>query len=363
MIAFFSDVSATATIDFESAIRRVLNSHWYVLGKEVGEFESAFATYVGVAHCTSVANGTDALEIALRGLGVTRSDTVITVANAGFYTSTAIHAIGAIPIYVDVNETSLTMCPQELEKALMLKPKCVVVTHLYGRLADMDSIQSMCRAAKVPLIEDCAQAHGARRAGRIAGSWGDAACFSFYPTKNLGAFGDGGAVVTNNASVDARFRTLRQYGWTAKYEVTVQGGRNSRLDEMQAAILNLKLPILDEWNAERRRIADRYNNAFKTLSRLTLPHVDEEFVAHLYVLRTDGRDAFRTFLKSKGVPTDVHYPIPDHQQKAYSSARVSGTLRVSEAASARVVSLPCYPGMPEVDIDQVIRAVAEYFRS
>lgn len=363
MIAFFSDVAATAALDFEAAIRRVLTSHWYVLGQEVGQFESSFAAYVGVPHCTSVANGTDALEIALRGLGVTRGDSVITVANAGFYTSTAIHAIGAVPIYADVDETSLTLSPQELAKALLLRPKCVVVTHLYGRLADMDSILSICRAADIPLIEDCAQAHGARRTGRVAGSWGDAACFSFYPTKNLGAFGDGGAIVTSDASLDARFRTLRQYGWTSKYEVTVQGGRNSRLDEMQAAVLNLKLPILNDWNAERRHIADRYNAAFKSFSELTLPHVDEDYVAHLYVLRTDGREAFRTFLKSKGVPTDVHYPIPDHQQKAYPNAQVSGTLQVSEAASASVVSLPCYPGMPDADVDRVISAVNDYFQS
>lgn len=363
MITLFSDVTATAKLDFEGALQRVLDRHWYVLGQEVATFETNFAGYVGVDHCITVANGTDAIEIALRGLGVKRGDLVVTVANAGFYTSTAIHAIGAIPLYVDVDETTLTMEPQALTAALLQQPKCVVVTHLYGRLADIEVLHSLCNDASVPLIEDCAQAHGARSNGKMAGSWGDAACFSFYPTKNLGALGDGGAIVTKDAELNLRLRTLRQYGWSAKYEVTVQNGRNSRLDEMQAAILNAKLPLLDAWNDERRSIASKYNSAFKAFLALTLPTVGEDYVAHLYVLRIDERDAFRAFLKDQGIATDAHYPIPDHKQPAYSNPYVVGSLRVSETASNNVVSLPCYPGMAETDVDRVIAAVTLYFKS
>lgn len=362
MINLFSDVAANATLDFEAAIKRVLTRHWYVLGQEVSNFEAAFAAYVGVEHCISVANGTDALEIALRGLGVERGDVVVAVANAGFYSSTAIHAIGAVPLYVDADETSMTMSADALALALAEKPKCVIVTHLYGQLADMDALQALCRAAGVPLIEDCAQSHGARRNGRMAGAWGEAACFSFYPTKNLGALGDGGAIVCKDAALNARLRTLRQYGWSSKYQVAMPGGRNSRLDEMQAAILNEKLPHLDGWNSQRRSIAARYNVAFAAFPLLSLPAVGDDYVAHLYVMRVRERDAFREFLKAEGVATDAHYPIPDHHQPAYPGARLAGTLPVTEAASETVVSLPCFPGMTDEQVDHVIAAVSAYFQ-
>lgn len=362
MITLFSDVVVSANLDLQGPLKRVLDSHWYVFGREVESFENEFAAYVGVNNCISVANGTDALEIALRGLGVDCGDKVITVANAGFYSSTAIHAIGAVPVYVDVDDTNLTLMPAALAQALVDKPKCVIVTHLYGQLADMDSLLQLTRDAGVPLIEDCAQAHGARRHGRQAGSWGDVACFSFYPTKNLGALGDGGAIVTNDAEIAARLRTLRQYGWSAKYQVTTQGGRNSRLDEMQAAILREKLPHLDAWNAERRRIASLYNAAFESLPIISIPAVGEDYVAHLYVMRVNERDAFRDFLKAKGIATDVHYPITDHLQTAYPDALVVGEMRVTEAASSSVVSLPCFPGLSDAEIDRVIAAVIAFFQ-
>ena len=361
MISLFSDIAVNANLDLQSPLKRVLDRHWYVLGEEVAGFESAFSAYVGVNHCITVANGTDALEIALRGLGVTRGDKVVTVANAGFYSSTAIHAIGAVPVYVDVDEVSMTMAPAALSAALADKPKCVIVTHLYGQMADMGALLRLTRDAGVPLIEDCAQSHGARRDGRQAGSWGDAACFSFYPTKNLGALGDGGAIVTNNMELDARLRILRQYGWSAKYQVTTQGGHNSRLDEIQAAILNEKLPHLDAWNSERRHIASLYNAAFACLQIISLPTIGEDYVAHLYVIRVNNRDAFRDFLKAEGVATDVHYPIPDHLQSAYPNACVVGPMCATEAASTSVVSLPCFPGLTVSEIDRVIAAVEMYF--
>ena len=362
MIPLFSAAAANANLDFAGAIKRVLDRHWYVLGEEVANFEREFANYVGVADCVTVANGTDALEIALRALGVRAGDKVVTVANAGFYSSAAIHAIGAVPVYVDVEEETLTMAPASLEQAMVERPKAIVVTHLYGRLAAIDALQRLARESGVPLIEDCAQAHGARREGRQAGSFGDAACFSFYPTKNLGALGDGGAVVTGDPAVGARMRTLRQYGWSSKYRVESAGGRNSRLDEMQAAILREKLPRLDSWNAGRRGIAESYGKAFADLPLISLPAVGEDYVAHLYVMRVRERDAFREFLRERGVATDVHYPIPDHLQPAYPVAVTAGTLRVTEAACATVVSLPCFPGLGQPEVDRVVEAVRAFFK-
>jgi dTDP-4-amino-4,6-dideoxygalactose transaminase len=362
MVPMFSAVDSNVEIDLIKSIKRVLERQWYILGEEVKLFEREFAAYLGVTDCVTVANGTDALAIALKALGIKRGDKVITVANAGFYSSTAIHSTGAVPVYVDVSAASLTMAPTALAKALEDKPKCVIVTHLYGQIADMDDLLRLTRDAGVPLLEDCAQAHGALRNGRQAGSWGDVACFSFYPTKNLGALGDGGAVVTNNGEVAARLRTLRQYGWSTKYQVTTPGGCNSRLDEIQAAILREKLQHLNTWNAERRRIASAYNAAFETLPVISIPAIGEDYVAHLYVIRINERDAFRDFLKAKNIATDVHYPIPDHLQTAYPNACVVGEMGITEAASSSVVSLPCFPGLSDAEIDRVIAAVKAFFQ-
>ena len=361
MIPLFSDVAMNRNLDFLSAVKKVLDRHWYVLGEEVAGFESEFANYVGVGHCVSMANGTDAIEIALRSVGIGRGDLVVTVANAGFYSSTAIHAVGATPVYVDINASCMTMSVEALIEALKQKPKCVIVTHLYGQMADIKELLALARAAGVMLIEDCAQSNGAKTKGRQAGSWGDAACFSFYPTKNLGAMGDGGAVVTNNDELAAKLKILRQYGWSSKYHVGHAGGKNSRLDEMQAAILRVKLPLLDSWNAARRNIASRYNEAFLNLGFDALPSVDESFVAHLYVARIHNRDALREFLKTQCVATDVHYPVPDHHQAAYIHPQVVGSIEVTESSCKNLVTLPCFPGMTDEAVDTVIAAVKKYF--
>jgi len=361
MIPLFSDVAMNRNLDFLGAVKKVLDRHWYVLGEEVTGFESEFADYVGVGYCVSMANGTDAIEIALRSVGVESGDLVVTVANAGFYSSTAIHAVGATPLYVDINPSCMTMSVDALAEALKFKPKCVIVTHLYGQMANIKELLALAHAAGVMLIEDCAQSHGAKTDGHQAGSWGDAACFSFYPTKNLGAMGDGGAVVTNNDELAARLKTLRQYGWSSKYHVGHAGGKNSRLDEMQAAILRIKLPLLDSWNASRRDIAFRYNEAFANLGFDALPSVDDSFAAHLYVARIQNRDAFREFLKSEGVATDVHYPVPDHWQAAYTQPRVAGSMEVTDSSCKNLVTLPCFPGMADEAVDTVIAAVKKYF--
>ncbi len=361
LIPLFSAAAANADIDLFAAVQRVLDSHWYVLGQEVQGFESEFARYVGTEHCVSVANGTDALELALRVVGVVPGDKVVVVANAGFYGSTAIHAIGATPLYADVDESTLTLSPMALEQALSSRPAAVMVTHLYGHMADMPALSALCERVGVPLIEDCAQAHGAVLEGRQAGSWGQLGCFSFYPTKNLGALGDGGAITTSDAALAAGLRTLRQYGWSHKYTVAVPGGRNSRLDEMQAAILRVKLPLLDGQNAERRHIAARYNQAFAALPLKCPPSVNSDYAAHLYVVRSPQRDALRAFMQTHGIATDVHYPIADHQQPAYPHAHRIGGLEVTQAACAGVVSFPCYPGMTQADVDRVIEVVNTFF--
>jgi dTDP-4-amino-4,6-dideoxygalactose transaminase len=364
MIPLFSASAANAGLDLASAVRRVIDSHWYVLGQEVTAFEQEFAAYVGTSECVSVANGTDALELGLLALGVSRGDRVACVANAGFYGSTALHAIGAQPIYVDIDPASSNMCAASFEEVLAGRPKAVIVTHLYGRMADIETLGRMAREAGVAVVEDCAQSHGARRNGRVSGSLGDIGCFSFYPTKNLGALGDGGAVTCRDAELAGRLKTLRQYGWSTKYAVSTPHGRNSRLDEMQAAVLRAKLPLLDGWNTERRRIAARYHEGLSKLP-LDLPGpIGEDFVAHLYVLRlreTGQRQPLRAHLQAHGVATDVHYPIPDHRQTAYPAPAAGPSLDATERACERVLTLPCFPGMSDEQVGQVIEAVRSFF--
>ena len=349
--------------DLEQALRdaaaRVLSSKRYVLGPEVTAFEREFAAFCGAGDCIGVANGTDALELALRACGVSRGNRVATVANAGYYTCAALAAIGAEPVFVDVDET-LTMSARLLEDALP-RVDAVVVTHLYGRLAAIEAIVASARQRSIPVIEDCAHAHGATRGGRRAGSFGLAGCFSFYPTKNLGTLGDGGAVVTSSTETSSRLRALRQYGWSSRFRVESAGGRNSRLDELQAAFLRVKLPRLAAWNDARARIARQYREGLEALG-LTLPACHErECVAHLFVIRAPDRNDLRARLAGQGIETDVHFPIPDHLQPVR-SACAQPALPATEAACREVVTLPCYPGLPAAQVDRVIAAIRVHYR-
>lgn len=348
--------SAAIGGDLHRAVQRVLDSGWYVLGREVQAFESDMAGFCRVRHCVGVGNGTDALELGLRALGVAPGDVVATVANAGMYSSTAIVAIGAVPRYVDVDE-SLTMSPAALEDVLGSGVRAVIVTHLYGRMSSVRSIVHLCRATGVPLVEDCAQAIGAELDGTPAGAWGDIGCFSFYPTKNLGAVGDGGMVVTSDGSLAERLRALRQYGWTRKYEATIPSGRNSRLDELQAAVLRVKLPHLVAWNVRRRAIADRYRAAIKNPAVRLPPPSDSAYVAHLYVVRTAEREALRAHLSAAGIASEVHYPVPDYRQPALAGRAPAGELPATEAACREVLSLPCFPEMSDEEVEAVAEAV------
>lgn len=361
-VEFFSLRAANQVVDLEASVARVIRRHWYVLGAEVEAFEETFAGYCGAAHGIGVGNGTDALELALRALGVAPGQDVLLAANAGFYGTTSAKLVGARPVYVDVDPETLCLCPRALAARLeSAKPGAIIVTHLYGQLAAIEQIADLAERHRVPLVEDVAQAHGARRAGRVAGSFGSAGCFSFYPTKNLGALGDGGAIVCQDDALAARLRALRQYGWSRKYHNDLPLGRNSRLDEMQAAILNDKLPGLDQANAERREIARRYCEAFSALPLLLPPSLGTDFVAHLFVVRTPRRDALREFLSAQGIATDVHFPVPDHRQAVHASEYAGVNLPHTEAACRSVLSLPCYPGMAEADQQKVVSAVRAFF--
>lgn len=339
---------------------KVIQSGHYVLGPAVQSFEAEFAAYCGVRHCAGVGNGTDALELALRAAGVRAGDKVAVVANAAMYSATAALAIGAVPVFVDVGEDA-NMDPDSLSNAVAVGLSAVVITHLYGRLADAEALAEVARQARVPVIEDCAQAHGARdAAGRAAGSLADVAAFSFYPTKNLGAIGDGGAVVTDNPAIAENVRKLRQYGWGGKYRNELPGGRNSRLDELQAAFLSVMLPHLDAWNERRREIANFYSANIENPA-ITVPRPGgAEYVGHLYVVRTERRDALRKHLDACGIDTDIHYPIPDHHQPCFGGAFKSVRLESTERLAATALTLPCFPELLDSEVEQVVQACSRF---
>ncbi|HXH85823.1 MAG TPA: DegT/DnrJ/EryC1/StrS family aminotransferase [Nitrospira sp.] len=359
----FNDLRRNASLLRDSlavALTRVADSGWYALGNEVSAFEQAFARYVGSAHAVGVANGTDALEIALRAVGVGAGQEVLTAANAGMYATVAILACGAMPRFVDVAPDTLCLSADRVKEQLTKRCAAVIVTHLYGRMADMKPLNALAADANVPLIEDCAQAHGAVLAGRGAGTWGAVGCYSFYPTKNLGALGDGGAVVTSDAALADRIRKLRQYGWGAKYHADLPGGRNSRLDEIQAAVLSVKLPHLDQWNACRRRIAAIYFEATPEEMSLAQVSEPESHVNHLYAIRSRRREKHLAQLRRARIATEVHYPVPDYRQPSIrSSLDAVVPLAETERACNEVISVPCFPEMTESEIDRVANALSE----
>lgn len=337
------------------AMTRVLDRGWFVLGPELAALETEMAAYCGVAHAVGLANGTDAIELGLRALGVVAGDEVIVCANAGMYSTTALRAIGAKPVYADIDSVSFNIVPRCTAAAITPQTRAIIATHLYGRMADMPALRKIADDTGVALFEDCAQAIGAKIDGRSAGAWGDAASFSFYPTKNLGALGDAGMVTCHDGDVADRLRRLRQYGWSSKYVAVDGPARNSRLDEMQAAILRVQLPLLEEWNARRRSVARRY--AEVKHPQLQHPGVDgSDYVAHLYVVRTAMRDSLRAHLETHDITTDIHYPILDTQQpvmKDFAGVK----LPESERATAEILSLPCYPELTDDEVDRVCAAL------
>ncbi len=341
----------------DAAIRRVLDGEQYILGAEVKAFEAEFSAYCDAGHGVGVNSGTDALILALRGLGVGRGDEVVTVAHTAVATVAAIEAAGAAPVLADI-DARFTLDPAALERAIGPATRAVVAVHLYGQPADMDSILAVAARHRLPVVEDCAQAAGARWRGRPVGSLGAAGCFSFYPTKNLGAIGDGGMVVTGDAALAQRLRALREYGWGPERTAEMPG-LNSRLDEIQAAILRAKLPHLDADNARRRAIAARYDRELAGLG-LQLPAVrgGAEPVYHLYVVRAPDRDGLLQRLKRHGVAAGIHYRQAAHQQPAY-AGRLRGAdgLPETERAVAEILTLPLYPELTDDQVGRVIAAM------
>jgi dTDP-3-amino-3,4,6-trideoxy-alpha-D-glucose transaminase len=346
--------------ELDEAAARVLASGWYILGPEVRAFEAEFAAYCGVGHAIGVGNGTEALYLALIALGVGAGDEVISVANAADYEPLTILQAGARPVFVDVDERTYTMEPELLEAAITPRTKAIMPVHLYGRMADMAAIMAVAERYDLPVIEDCAQAHGAHMGGRVAGSIGVCGCFSFYPSKNLGALGDGGMIVTNDSNLAAKLRRLRMYGWEKRYHTVDSGGINSRLDEIQAALLRVKLRHLADWNNARRRIAQRYNQLLADTD-LLLPDLpsDESHVFHLYVVQIEQRDRLQAALQQRGVETAIHYPLPAHLQPVYQGLAAPGSLPVTERLAGTVLSLPIYPELTDAEVEAVAAAVRE----
>lgn len=361
----FNDLSRSASNLWSSAtaeLEQMIDSGWVIMGKGVQSFEIAFARYLGGGQCVGVASGTDALELALRSVGVTAGTCVGLAANAGFYASCAILAIGATPVYLDVADKQITPGIEQIidrPNSPGSRLGAVVITHLYGRVAfDIERIAEWCTTSGIPLIEDCSQAHGARRGMRHCGTFGSAAAFSFYPTKNLGALGDAGAVFSTHEEISNHARSLRQYGWSQKYVVTIAGGRNSRLDELQAILLSSSLKSLDLRNERRRAIIDHYTSVVPTLDILSVSPVRQEWVGHLCVINTAKRDRMRSELKDRGIATDIHFPVPDHRQPVWGTP-LEVRLPFTERLADRVLSLPCFPEMTDDEVRLVATALSE----
>ena len=352
---------AAMKVEIDEAVQRVLGSGHYVLGPEVEAFEAEFSNYIGVNHSVGVANGTDAIALALRALGLAPGDEVITVSHTAVATVAAIELAGCIPVLVDVEPGFLTLDPTKLDEVFTQRTRAVVAVHLYGQPADLDRIQDFCDRTGVALIEDVSQGHGSRWRGRRTGSFGHVSTFSCYPTKNLGAIGDAGIVSTNDSSIADRLRRLRQYGWVSRNK-SLEPGVNSRMDELQAAILRVKIRHLDAGNEARRAIARRYTSSLTgtTIQPPTI-RTEAESVFHLYVVECSERDGLRTCLAKRGIQAAVHYPLAVHQQPAYTGRiHTSSSMAVTESAVQRILSLPIFPELEAEDTRRVILALSEH---
>ena len=348
--------------EIDAAIHGVLDRTQFINGPEVAEFEAHFAEFSGVKHAVGVGNGTDALMLALEALGVGPGEEGITTANTFIATAEAISAVGATPVFTDVDPGHFNLTAEGFEKAITPRTKAVIPVHLYGQPAPMVEISEVAKRHGVKIIEDSAQAHGAKYDGLPVGTWGDVTCFSFYPAKNLGAYGDAGAVITNDAELATAIRMRKDHGRTQKYTHDFIGS-NSRLDTLQAAILNVKLAHLAEWTERRRDIADKYTAALGEFSWITLPQGmgAARHVYHLYVIQIERRDELQKHLADAGIGTGVHYPIALNLQPAYSHLGYEkGDFPVSEALGDRILSLPMYPEMTDEQIQQVVGAIATF---
>ncbi len=355
----------------DAAITELLESGRYILGEPVAKFEQQFAAYLGAKYCVGVASGTDAIELALRALEIGAGQAVIAPSHTAVATIAAIEQAGARPVMIDVDPKTYTITAAAIEAVLESGPEidgcriaAVIPVHLYGHPADMPAILDVARRHGLRVIEDCAQSHGARIGGERTGTFGDLAAFSFYPTKNLGAFGDGGLVATNDSALQKRLLALREYGWQQRY-VSASRGLNSRLDALQAVILSVKLSRLDADNDRRRAIAARYSAGLAPRGlELPMSARGVEHVFHQYVIRPPARDELAAFLASRSILTGIHYPVPVHLQPAYSDRRlIFGALTQTETLCREILSLPMFPQLTDADVDRVIAAIAEWARA
>jgi dTDP-4-amino-4,6-dideoxygalactose transaminase len=339
--------------EIDQAVQRVLQSGWFILGEELKQFEHELAAYLGVTFCAGVASGTDALTLSLMALGIGQGDEVITSNFTAYPTIVGIINAGAVPVAVDACLEDGLIDPHVVEREITQKTKAIIPVHLYGQCCDMDRIQRIAQTHDLKVIEDCAQACGAEYRGKKAGTMGHCAAFSFYPTKNLGAYGDAGAVVTDNESLHQKIISLRNYGQSSRYHHD-ERGINSRLDEIQAAILRVKLNHLDEWNHKRIAIGNKYNTSLESVD--LLDNQQGKHVYHLYVVRSRNREQFQTYLKDKGIQTLIHYPITVGSQNAY-TGRYGRRLSNSEKLADEVVSLPIHPWLREHEIQLIVDVV------
>jgi dTDP-4-amino-4,6-dideoxygalactose transaminase len=349
--------------DIDAAIARTLDNCSFCLGPDVAQFEKDFARYIGAEHCVAFNSGTSALHIALMLLDVGPGDEVITTPMTFVATSWAISYVGAKPVYVDIEDATFNLDPAKIERAITPKTKAVMPVHLYGHPFDLDPVLEIARKHNLPVVEDAAQAHGAKYKGRIVGAFGQISCFSFYPGKNLGAAGEGGALVTNNAAFAARARSLREHGSTVRYYHD-EVGFNYRMEGIQGAVLGVKLKHLDKWTSERRRVAHRYHELLAG-TPLQLPREADyaESAYHLYVVRHPRRDELKKYLEENKVGCALHYPLPLHLQKCYASlGHKEGAFPVTEKAARECLSLPIFPELTDTQIQRVVEVIKEFFR-
>lgn len=347
--------------EIQDVINDVVNSGWYILGDFVTKFENEFAAFLDAEFCVGVASGTDALILALKAIGIQPGDEVITVSHTAVATIAAIEQVGAVPVFADIDPLTRCMNPSCVSGMVSERSRAIIPVHIYGQPAPMEEILSIAGQYQLSVIEDCAQAHGAEINGKKVGTFGDAAAFSFYPTKNLGALGDGGAVVTNSAEIARSIKALREYGWKDRY-ISAIPGMNSRLDEIQAAVLGVKLPYLARDTARRRYIADSYRESIDNQHIAPPPQVEGTLHAmHLFVLESENRDQFRRFLKDAGIGTAIHYPMPVHKQPAYlKRVRGDDCLACTENLYKRIVSLPMYPELTDLQVEKICTAITKW---
>jgi dTDP-4-amino-4,6-dideoxygalactose transaminase len=348
----------------ENAVKRVLSSGWYVLGQELEKFEKEFASYCGSKYAIGVASGTDALILSLKALSIGRNDEVITAVNTAIPTAMAIMSTGARPVFVDVREDTFNIDTEKIEKVITKRTKAIIPVHLYGNPCDIDKIMKIARKYGLFVIEDACQAHGASRSGKKTGTFGDIAAFSFYPTKNLGCYGDGGMIVTASGNLARKLKLLRNYGQSTRYLCETEGV-NSRLDEIQAAVLRVKLKYLDSFNDRRGEIAALYTRHLEELDEINIPAVRDgsRHVFHLYVIECERREPLMNYLSNMSIETQVHYPVSLHLQKAFRHlGYAKGDFPVAERAACRILSLPVFPALRDSEVLKICSCIKNFYR-